>query len=492
MSTIAVIGAGIGGLTVSALLAKKGHRVVLFESHSAPGGYTAGFWRKGYYFESGTLSFENIQLIRKVMHDLGAGDTLEFKRQRLRWVSTRFDFIVDSADCMREQLISAYPEQRAGLLRFFAKVKDLCGCLETFNPPRSVVGAAVYPLRMTRAIAVLNKCDRMTLPEFIALYIDKNTELFRVLEHLGYPNMSAAIIPGVFLMMYQDYWTVYTGMQSWADLIAKKFAEYGGELRLNSKVDAILTRDGAAVGVMSKGNEFKADYVISASDYKKTFLQLLDDRSIMPQDFFDRVDKAPTSEAFFTVYCGLDISREIMERYLQIPHVLYFDNHPACKLQSDDEGYFARTSVGFYSPSLMNPDLAPQGKSSLMIQCMCPRRWMNNWGGGDRQTYQRLKDVAKRALIDHAARLIPDIKQHIEFEDAATPLTYERYTHNTDGASSAWSWDPRERFYRHVQTIHIKSPVKNLYISSCWSAQIGGIPSALLAARRCAKKISTS
>ncbi|MCL5058437.1 MAG: hypothetical protein M1130_10725 [Actinobacteria bacterium] len=23
-----------------------------------PGGYTAGFYRKGYYFESGTLSFE--------------------------------------------------------------------------------------------------------------------------------------------------------------------------------------------------------------------------------------------------------------------------------------------------------------------------------------------------------------------------------------------------------------------------------------------------
>ncbi|WP_041700816.1 hypothetical protein [Clostridium kluyveri] len=35
----------------------------------------------------------------------------------------------------------------------------------------------------------------------------------------------------------------------------------------------------------------------------------------------------------------------------------------------------------------------------------------------------------------------------------------------------------------------IKTPVKNLYIGSCWAMQIGGVPGALVAAYQCAKKI---
>ena len=50
MKKIIIIGSGIGGLTAGNLLAKKGNKVTIFEAHSMPGGYTAGFYRKGYYF----------------------------------------------------------------------------------------------------------------------------------------------------------------------------------------------------------------------------------------------------------------------------------------------------------------------------------------------------------------------------------------------------------------------------------------------------------
>lgn len=59
MKQIAIIGSGMGGLTAGNLLARRGHKVTIFEAHSSPGGYTAGFRRQGFYFESGTLSFES-------------------------------------------------------------------------------------------------------------------------------------------------------------------------------------------------------------------------------------------------------------------------------------------------------------------------------------------------------------------------------------------------------------------------------------------------
>jgi phytoene dehydrogenase-like protein len=86
---------------------------------------------------------------------------------------------------------------------------------------------------------------------------------------------------------------------------------------------------------------------------------------------------------------------------------------------------------------VVNQEHAPIGKSPLMLQALVPYRWMNNWGGGDREIYGQLKKKAMDAMIDSASRLIPGLPECIDYKDAATPLTYERFTHNTDGATSA-------------------------------------------------------
>ena len=46
----AIIGMGIGGLTLGALLARAGHKVVILEQHYVPGGY-------GHTFRQGRFSF---------------------------------------------------------------------------------------------------------------------------------------------------------------------------------------------------------------------------------------------------------------------------------------------------------------------------------------------------------------------------------------------------------------------------------------------------
>jgi phytoene dehydrogenase-like protein len=155
-----------------------------------------------------------------------------------------------------------------------------------------------------------------------------------------------------------------------------------------------------------------------------------------------------------------------------------------------DEQLFTKTGVSLHSPSLINPALAPEGKSSLMLMTMAPAGWQNRWGGGDRDRYRALKEAAKDALIAKAEAVVPGLRGRIEFEDAATPLTYERYTGNTDGATSAWSWDPRKRFYDSTfGGPAVKTPVRNLLIASCWATQIGGIPGAIAAAYAAVRKI---
>src|SRR5690348_12676862 len=106
---------------------------------------------------------------------------------------------------------------------------------------------------------------------------------------------------------------------------------------------------------------------------------------------------------------------------------------------------------------MLNPRLAPEGKSSLMLQTKAPYRWINNWGGGDKKAYGELKEKAMAAMIDNASGLIPGLKEYIEYMDAATPLTYERFTQNTDGASTAWSMNPKKAFYKNAMSVNIET-----------------------------------
>src|SRR5512137_839609 len=50
---VVVIGAGVGGLTAAALLAKRGFDVTVLEAHVEPGGCAATFFHKGYRFDVG-------------------------------------------------------------------------------------------------------------------------------------------------------------------------------------------------------------------------------------------------------------------------------------------------------------------------------------------------------------------------------------------------------------------------------------------------------
>ncbi|UCF70527.1 MAG: NAD(P)/FAD-dependent oxidoreductase [candidate division WOR-3 bacterium] len=491
MSSVVVIGAGLGGLMAGNLLAKKGHKVTVFESHSAPGGYTAGFRRKGYYFESGTLSFEMSDLVFGAMKDIGVFDKLTFTRQIARWVSNDYDFIMRSLDDMKKALLEAFPAERKRLRTYYAEIDRVSRLYGKMEKPKSMFGRIVFPFHVARFANMARKYGRMTSSEFVEKYFDKGSKLYCLFRDAGYPEMSAMIVPAAYSSLFNDYWTVKTGMQSWADVLAENFKKLGGELKLQSRVDKILTKNGSAVGVTCSGKDYEADYVLSASDYKKTFLNLLDDRSLLSNDFIEKLKNAAVSESFFVVYLGLNITPKIMKEYLKVPHVLYDASRAPGLDMSDanDEKLFEKVWLNVYSPSLVNEELAPKGKSSLMISCMVPPRWMKNWGDGDRKVYKQLKESVKKTLIMRTSGLIPDIEKHIEFEDAATPLTYERYTGNTEGASSAWSWNPKKWYYQNPGSTTVDTPVKNLYISSCWAYEFGGIPTAINAAYLCSKKI---
>jgi len=491
MKQIVIIGSGIGGLTAGNLLAKKGHKVTIFEAQKTPGGYTAGFRRQGFYFESGTLAFESSAQVFRAMKEIGVFDKVEFVRQKMGIIAGEMNGVCSSYQDFKNLAYSSYPGEKDKLDRYFGEADKMIRTMNGVMAPRGVAGYLAFPFQLARFMAMFRKYSKITVTDFTAECFGADSVLHRQFKDFGYPDMSAALIGPALTSFLDDYWTVKKGFQAWADALADNFRGLGGELKLGARVDKIVTRDRAAAGVEADGEFYPSDWVISAADYKKTFLKWLDDGSLLPEAFRHKVSETAVSEGIVTAYIGLNMPPAELEKWLKAPHASYRDPllDADFRRAGNDPDYFKKASAGLYSPSLHDPSLAPEGKSGLMIQVVAPTHWMNNWGGGDREKYRALKEGVKQDLIAKAAAVIPGLPSRIEYSDLATPLTYERYTENTDGATSAWSWNPKNKFYKSPMGVHVETPVKNLLIGSCWSVQIGGVPSAINAARKCAKII---
>jgi len=499
MKKVAIIGAGLGGLVAGNLLVKKGHKVTLYEAQATAGGYTAGFRRKGFYFEAGTLSLESTATLYKALEDIGVRDQFRLVRKQDRLVSPYFDFTFTSTDAFKKAAYDAFPADKAGLNGYFGEIDPLCKALQPFlnrvslplfSGLRRVIELIPYFTKGRALVALVKKFGDTTSVDLAARHFARGTPVYRMFSGFGYPKSGVMSLAGMFTFLAEDYWYAADGMQHLADILADKFKERGGDLRLRVPVNKILTRQGRAVGVATEGGSEEFDSVISACDYKRTFTELLDDPALVPGDQMERIKKAAVSEGVFTVFLGLAMSNDELRSHMKNPGVNYDTyDHDVDYENASDADLFAKVGIALHSPSLINPALAPERKSSLMIMTIAPAGWQDGWHHHDREQYLALKESVKDKLIAKAEAVIPGLRSRAEFAEAATPFTYERYTGNTDGATSAWSWDPRKKFYeKGFASLGVVTPVRNLFIGSCWASQIGGIPGAVAAAYVAARK----
>jgi phytoene dehydrogenase-like protein len=159
---VAVIGAGIGGLTTAALLARAGYQVTVLESQTYAGGCAGTFYHQGYRFDAGATLAGGFQ--PDGPHDL-VGNMLDIQ-WRVRPVEVAWEVhlpgqtiaLTQSADAV----VKAFPQSEP----FWTEqqgVADMCWSMAAQGlpfPPTSLaemgqlfqVGLAYFPqdLRLTR------------------------------------------------------------------------------------------------------------------------------------------------------------------------------------------------------------------------------------------------------------------------------------------------------------------------------------------------------
>ena len=134
---IIVIGAGIGGLAAGALLALKGYKVLVCESHYQPGGNCTSWARtlrsdgnkKTFVFDAGVQDISGLGPkgpVRNLLTRLQANNEIEWKRvQHAYWRDGLYlKGSQSSADFVRN-IGELFPDEKQALYTFFAEMEHI-------------------------------------------------------------------------------------------------------------------------------------------------------------------------------------------------------------------------------------------------------------------------------------------------------------------------------------------------------------------------------
>jgi prolycopene isomerase len=475
-----VIGAGLGGLTCAAYLAKSGLKTLVLEQHSIPGGYCTSFKRNGFTFDASVHFVEGLReggRFHQILKALGVEK--EIQVYNLNPVSRFYfgdEFFSIPADLNEyiSMLSEKFPEEAKGVSDFFKTIKKLAEESEKLPNPFTKMDVALHPLRYPSIMKYYNKSFAEMLANFI-----ENPKLCSIISagwpYIGLPpsKVSAMQMAGYLYSAHiEGQCYLKGGSQALADTLVKALRKYGGELRLNTKVTKVLVENNIATGVeTAKGDKITAKYVVSNVDARQTFLNLIGSEKI-PSSLLTRLDQMEPSISFLQVWLGVDIDpRDLgLVEHEMIYYPTYdFDYLYSLLLQDNFDAGF-----GIYFPTLRDPDLAPPNKHIISLIAVISYDYKGNWqteNGKRGAAYKKLEKETMNRLIKAAEKIVPNLSKHIVFSEAATPLTLERYTANYRGAAYGWAQTAGQGA---LGRLHPNTPIKNMYLAGHWTNPGGG------------------
>ena len=489
-----VIGAGVAGLFASHFLLRAGLRPLVLEHNYQAGGCLNGFVRRGFTFDAGDQSFEQLGIVFPLLGDLDLLDRFTFRRTHYRLVAPGMDAVIDSFESLERAFLDAFPGDAPGVRSLFDALRAgdrmLDPALGTGAPlERRGLGRALAlartGLHVVRHAGTLRRMMNTGARTFARAHLNDPT-LEGFVSRIGYKNMSWAVFSGFLRCWVSDYWYPVGGMQAFCDGLVQALRERGGEVRFKETVARILVDGGRVIGVETqRGERIAAPRVIACGDMRTLYERLLPPETVLPPAR-EAFASAPLSESLTSVYLGLDCSADQLGPILKTHHVFYFPNFDVHDPETTDDPWLHRGAwLEISCPSFTDPGLAPPGRSVLVLQTMAGADWMERWGrrlDTTKRTYRALKRRVTEEMVATAEGLIPDLSRKILYSDVGTPLSAERFTRNTGGATAGWTFDPDHSPLRDRYTA-ITTPVRGLYAAGHYALWPGGVPAAALSGR---------
>ena len=447
--SVAVVGAGPGGLAAAVLLAASGAKVTVFESQQRIGGRTARITSRGsdghdYHFDTGPTFFMMPYVLEEVFAAAGRrlSDYVELRRldpmYRLLMIGRgkdggplTIDTTQDIAE-MSKRLAKINAKDGENFARFISdnryKLKHSESILR--NPIRSPLDLFGKNLWLdTLKVGPVLRPD-LSVHQLLGKYFSDPATKLAVSFQSKYLGMSPYDCPSLFTILpFIEYeygvWHPIGGCNALMQAMADVAAEYGAEVRTATPVEKIEFRGRRATGVVVDGRPVNFDHVVINADATWAMKKLIPENVRAGRAYSERaIDSRKYSCSTFMLYLGV-------EGKVNLPH------HTICIAENYEGNLDQITRTGelpgepsFYvcNPSGLDPTLAPEGNSALYV--LVPIANLQQAGAAgvqwqkEQAAYRELALNRMESVLGEAA-LGKNFRQRIRAEVMYTPETWK-------------------------------------------------------------------
>lgn len=493
---IAIIGAGLGGLTFGAMAAKDGHEVLVFDKNAKPGGVVALLEHEGYCFEQGPLLLGDLWEGEPVYEFLKSLDiTLPTVRADRDIVMPDYDMIkpeeYQGPYWRKDRLKQLFPEDAAGIEEYY-RLYDNMMELRFLSGQKQTL---LIKLRLLLTMLKIKKYSEMTVQQ--------------LLEHLFKSEKLQTLFSGIFADFCADpcevqglgvvftnpetafdkriptekngklYYPVFSFIQGGCQKLPEALADYitahGGCIHQNTVVEKVLIENGQAKGIrLADGREVEADAVVGCGAGKDFFEKCVG-LEHLDEEYRKILAEFRPMEAVFMLHLGVDYDpMQYLKSSLYYCYGMY-DLHAATeKLRTGvyhegDDGYL------IFVPSFHAPEFAPEGKHCVTIYTVAPDTLKD-------ASWEERKEEYADKLIRLAERQLPELGKHVVTRKIMTAEDYRRFTHmeksSFGGVVPIWN----QKNPPHM------TPVQGLYFVGQQSENAGGVGAVILGARSAYEK----
>lgn len=404
---VVVIGGGLAGLTAANKLAKNGRSVLLLEAHNKLGGFATWFKRSqgNHIFDVSLHGFPvgMIKTCKKYWSKDIANRIVQLKN--VRFINNMYDIASDfTIEDFTSKLINDFKIEQSVVDGFFKFLSEM-----NFYDASDMTNGEL-----------LNKFfpDRVDVHRFL-------------LEPIIYANGSTledpAITYGIVFsnFMSKGVFTFQGGTDLIISLMKEELLKNGVDIKMQAKVDNIIVEDGATKGVMIADNRVNSKSVLSNGNLVSTIFKMTGEDKFRPE-FIEKAKAVRLNTSSCQVYMGIREGESIPEVgdlifYSEAEH---FSSNELLDMDTK-----SRTFSVYY------PSTRPHLKTKRYAIVSSTNGRYEDWNALSDDEYELRKDKMIEDTLLALEKVIPGVRDKIDFIQAATPKTIKKYTHHEKGSS---------------------------------------------------------